>query len=70
MRSPSSIKAKTAILDGEIVALDDQGRPSFSLMQQRTGLRRTAGEPRRAGDCPSFITFLIFSMWTATTCVA
>jgi bifunctional non-homologous end joining protein LigD len=33
------VKAKRAILDGEIVALDDEGRPSFSLMQQRTGFR-------------------------------
>lgn len=31
------IKAKTAILDGEVVALDEQGRASFDLMQQRTG---------------------------------
>jgi bifunctional non-homologous end joining protein LigD len=29
------VKGKQAILDGEIVALDDEGRPSFSLMQQR-----------------------------------
>jgi bifunctional non-homologous end joining protein LigD len=36
---PKFVRAKTAILDGEIVALDDQGRPSFSLMQQRTGFR-------------------------------
>jgi bifunctional non-homologous end joining protein LigD len=36
---PKFVKAKSAILDGEIVALDDQGRPSFSLMQQRTGFR-------------------------------
>src|SRR3984957_10292061 len=36
---PKFIKAKTAILDGEVVALDDQGRASFSLMQQRTGFR-------------------------------
>ena len=36
---PNFVKAKRAILDGEIVALDDQGRPSFSLMQQRTGFR-------------------------------
>jgi bifunctional non-homologous end joining protein LigD len=34
-----SIKAKSAILDGEVVALDDEGRASFSLMQQRTGFR-------------------------------
>jgi bifunctional non-homologous end joining protein LigD len=33
------VKAERAILDGEIVALDDAGRPSFSLMQQRTGFR-------------------------------
>jgi bifunctional non-homologous end joining protein LigD len=31
------LKAKTAILDGEVVALDKEGKASFSLMQQRTG---------------------------------
>jgi bifunctional non-homologous end joining protein LigD len=36
---PKFVKAKTVILDGEVVALDDQGRASFSLMQQRTGFR-------------------------------
>ena len=36
---PNFAKAKTAILDGEIVALDETGRSSFSLMQQRTGIR-------------------------------
>jgi bifunctional non-homologous end joining protein LigD len=36
---PSFIKAETAILDGEIAALDEQGRSSFGLMQQRTGIR-------------------------------
>jgi bifunctional non-homologous end joining protein LigD len=36
---PQFLKAKSAILDGEVVALDDQGRASFSLMQQRTGFR-------------------------------
>jgi len=33
------VKAKSAILDGEVVALDQDGRASFSLMQQRTGFR-------------------------------
>jgi bifunctional non-homologous end joining protein LigD len=36
---PEFIKAERAILDGEIVALDEEGRPSFSLMQQRTGFQ-------------------------------
>ena len=33
------VNAKTAILDGEVVALDKEGKASFSLMQQRTGFR-------------------------------
>ena len=36
---PNLVNAKTAVLDGEIVALDEHGRSSFSLMQQRTGFR-------------------------------
>ena len=36
---PKFVKATRAVVDGEIVALDEQGRPSFSLMQQRTGFR-------------------------------
>jgi bifunctional non-homologous end joining protein LigD len=46
---PKFVKAKSAILDGEIVALDEHGRSSFSLMQQRTGFRergrRVAAKP-------------------------
>jgi len=44
---PKFVKGLRAILDGEIVALDDQGRPSFSLMQQRTGFQ--AGKRRLPG---------------------
>ena len=47
----ASIKAETAILDGEIAALDEHGRSSFSLMQQRTGIRDGG---RRTGISPRY----------------
>jgi bifunctional non-homologous end joining protein LigD len=47
---PQFVEAQRAILDGEIVALDDEGRPSFSLMQQRTGFQPGKRRlPRREG---------------------
>ena len=49
---PKFIKAKTAILDGEVVALDDEGRASFSLMQQRTGFRPGGRRAAANADVP------------------
>lgn len=46
------IRAKSAILDGEVVVLDDQGRPSFSLMQQRTGIRSHGRQAGPRSDLP------------------
>jgi bifunctional non-homologous end joining protein LigD len=43
---PRSVKADHAVLDGEVVVLDEQGHASFSLMQQRTGIRK---DGRRTG---------------------
>ena len=67
---PKYVKADRAILDGEIVALDDEGRPSFSLMQQRTGFQpgqaATSGTRRRV---PSSITLSICSTSMVSICV-
>jgi bifunctional non-homologous end joining protein LigD len=54
----SWIDAEEAIVDGEVVALDADGRPSFGLLQERTGLaaleaatrRRRSREQRSAAD--------------------
>src|SRR5690348_10716119 len=47
---PQFVKAKSAIFDGEIVAIDDEGRASFSLMQQRTGVGEGGRRIRRTRD--------------------
>ena len=49
---PKFVKAETAILDGEVVALDDEGRASFSLMQQRTGFRPGGRRGTTKADVP------------------
>ena len=38
---PGRVRARRALIDGEIVALDEHGRSSFSLMQQRTGVGKS-----------------------------
>jgi bifunctional non-homologous end joining protein LigD len=55
-----SIKAKTAVLDGEIVVLDDQGRPSFSRMQQRTGIRKGGRRTGARRDLP--VQYYVFDL--------
>ena len=37
---PTWINAEDAIVDGEVVALDEEGRPTFSLLQDRAGMGR------------------------------
>ncbi|MGZ8563717.1 MAG: DNA ligase D, partial [Candidatus Limnocylindria bacterium] len=45
------IAAREAVVDGEVVALDADGRPDFSLLQDRTGLRGLeAATGRRSRD--------------------
>src|SRR5690348_4562895 len=54
------VNAKSAILDGEVVVLDEQGRPSFSLMQQRTGMRSHGRQTKPRGDLP--ILYYVFDV--------
>jgi bifunctional non-homologous end joining protein LigD len=49
---PDYLRCGSAIVDGEIVALDDEGRPSFSLMQQRTGMSHPGRRMMNRGDVP------------------
>jgi bifunctional non-homologous end joining protein LigD len=57
---PKFVKARSAILDGEVVALDEEGRSSFSLMQQRTGIR--SGGRRVAGRSDVPVLYYAFDL--------
>jgi bifunctional non-homologous end joining protein LigD len=49
-----------AVLDGEIVAFDEDGKPSFERLQGRMNLASDAAVRRRMGDCP--VTYLVFDL--------
>jgi bifunctional non-homologous end joining protein LigD len=49
-----------AILDGEIVALDAEGRPSFGALQRRMHLASESAVRRLARDAP--VTYMIFDL--------
>lgn len=57
----AQIPVESAIFDGEIVAVDAQGRSSFSLMQQRTGLKKP-GKARGAKDLSVPIVYYVFDL--------
>jgi bifunctional non-homologous end joining protein LigD len=57
---PRFVKAEVAILDGEVVALDEEGRSSFSLMQQRTGIRQGGRRTAARGDIP--VLYYVFDL--------
>jgi bifunctional non-homologous end joining protein LigD len=54
------VQAETAILDGEIAILDDHGRSSFSLMQQRTGIRSGGRRTGSRQDIP--VLYYVFDL--------
>jgi bifunctional non-homologous end joining protein LigD len=52
--------SRRVILDGEVVALDEDGRPSFELLQSRMHLASDSAVRRRMRDVPA--TYVIFDL--------
>ncbi len=57
-----AVQGHRVVLDGEICALDEQGRSSFSLMQQRTGLSGEGGKKIRNSRPDIPIVYYVFDL--------
>ncbi len=57
---PHQVRARQAIIDGEIAALDPQGRPSFELLQRRINVAEASAIARLARSHP--VVFFAFDL--------
>jgi bifunctional non-homologous end joining protein LigD len=56
----AELGSREAVLDGEIVAFDDEGKPSFERLQSRINLGSEAAVRRRMADVP--VTYMVFDL--------
>jgi bifunctional non-homologous end joining protein LigD len=56
----AALPVGAALLDGELVATDDEGRPSFGRLQQRMHVGVAAEAARRAAEVP--VTYVVFDL--------
>jgi bifunctional non-homologous end joining protein LigD len=59
-RAVSALPFRDLVLDGEVVVLDEEGRPSFQRLQRRAQQRRTTDIQRAALELPA--TFYAFDL--------
>jgi bifunctional non-homologous end joining protein LigD len=59
-RAVAALPGEGVVLDGEVVVLDEEGRPSFQRLQQRTQLTRPADVERAAVELPA--TYFAFDL--------
>ena len=61
---PTWINASQAIVDGEVVALDKEGNPAFSLLQDRAGMGRFgprgAEDGKKTKDADDFVAPIVY----------
>ena len=57
---PDALGSRNAVLDGEVVAFDDNGKPSFGRLQHRMHLANDVEVRRRMGEIP--IAYLLFDV--------
>jgi bifunctional non-homologous end joining protein LigD len=60
LETAAALGDRSAILDGELVAFDDAGRPSFGRLQRRLNLTSAAVVARRAEEIA--VTYLVFDL--------